>query len=195
MSFYIAAASFISTSYAALSNKAKSLPCTQEAIGEAMRQIADVAKTMDTSTTEGMKKFMVKVADAQNFVSGCLGMPTSDTILKGPMRQPIPHENLAAMLSKLTGHSVKMVGKPIHISQARDFVANQATTVAKTVAKTATTVLETTVQESTPEPVSASLSLLDQLGGAPVVLIGLTALGLSAYAIHRLWCSSKTKTV
>ena len=138
---------------------------------------------------------MVKAADAQNFVSGCLGMAKSDTILNGPMRTPIPTKTLEALASKVAGHSMKMVGKPIHISQARDFVANQATTVAKTVAKTAATVLETTVQESTPEPVSASLSLLDQLGGAPVVLIGLTALGLSAYAIHRLWCSSKAKTV
>ena len=113
--------SFVTAAQAAL--KAPKVLCDQKVLSQAFKQIETLSAGMNTQTTEGMKRFMVKTAEARDIINGCFGIPLAKEALANKAAGPVPPELIKEMIFKNFGIYVEAAHPPIHISEARDFIA------------------------------------------------------------------------
>ncbi len=187
--FYLSSiAAFITTAQGLMLPKAKSY-CSPKVLQEAMKQLNELSASMGASTKEGIMRFMIKSAEAREVISNCLGMPAlpQEALTKKLLPAASP-EDIQAMASKVFGGTWKLAHAPIHISEARDFVVDQAAKVSTTAAK----VVATTTVEVAKEQVERTFT--DLLGETAGFFFACAALGLGAYAIYQLYFASKQKS-
>jgi len=186
--------SLITTAQAAISNKFK-LSCNPKVLSQAMNHIHAVSGSVDTSATESIKHYMVKTAEARDVINNCFGLPLAKEALANKAAAPIPAAEIQAMALKMFGVHLEQAHAPIHISEARDFVAAQAakvtTTAATLVAKTVETTVQTTTQVATEK---AERSVVELIWSTPGLVIGGAVVGLGIYAIYQLFFASKPKS-
>lgn len=186
--------SFVTAAQAAL--KAPKVLCDQKVLSQAFKQIETLSAGMNTQTTEGMKRFMVKTAEARDIINGCFGIPLAKEALANKAAGPVPPELIKEMIFKNFGIYVEAAHPPIHISEARDFIVEQAAKVTTAAAKVVATTVEPTVVQATAQVATeeAKRTFTDMIGGTTGLVIGGAILGFSIYAVYKLFFASKTKS-